>query len=111
MIVGIGTDIVQISRIANMLSSFERIERLFTKNEQNYAESKHYPMRHYAGMWAAKEAFMKASGYTDRAMVGMEVCHYENGKPWIQDHETRTKANLSISHDGDYATAFVIMGS
>ena len=65
MIIGTGIDIVRIERIRNILESprSERFcERIFCKEEKEYASLKRYPHIHYAGFFAVKESFMKALG-------------------------------------------------
>ena len=55
MIVGIGTDIVEIARLAKSLENIK--EHCFTELEIAYAEKICDPVPHFAGRWAAKEAF------------------------------------------------------
>ena len=64
MIVGLGTDIVEIDRIAAMIERHGELflGRIFTPSERGYCGSKKNAAQHYAGRWAAKEAAMKALG-------------------------------------------------
>lgn len=64
MIVGIGTDLIEIARIDKALQRFgQRFEnRIFTVCEQQYARLSSYPAARYAKRFAAKEAFFKALG-------------------------------------------------
>ena len=100
-ITGIGTDIVEISRIENAIKSQHFLDRVYTSGEKDYASSKHNPFQTYAGMWAAKEAAVKAIGGN---IVDYEVLHTSQGKPYLNIKNTQ----LSISHCDDYAVAFVI---
>ena len=86
MIVGVGTDIVDIRRIENLLN--ERfISRCFTDSERDYCESKRSGGGHiaaYARRFAAKEACAKALGCGIGAKAGLqdiEVDHDDGGKP------------------------------
>lgn len=119
MIVGIGTDIVQIGRLAD---SLEKIgSRAFTPNELAYAESFRDSAAHLAGRWAAKEALAKAlgCGFGGKcAWQDIEIVNDEAGKPVMSLSGTARetfcslggkKIHLSISHEKDYATAFVIL--
>ena len=64
MIVGLGTDIVEISRIQNTLTKFNSRfkNRCFTKKEITESEKNPHPFKSYAKRFAAKEAFAKALG-------------------------------------------------
>ncbi len=119
MIVGIGTDIVQIARLAQ---SLEKIgTRAFTPKELAYAESFRDSAAHLAGRWAAKEALAKALGCGFGGKCSwqdIEIVNDDSGKPVMAltgaARETFTalggrKIHLSISHEKDYATAFVIL--
>ncbi len=65
MIIGLGTDIVDISRIEKLYKRFGQrfLQRLFTENEQAYCTQKpHTMLDRYAKRFAAKEACLKALG-------------------------------------------------
>lgn len=65
MIIGLGTDIVDISRIEKLYKRFGTrfLQRLFTENEQAYcAQKPHAMLARYAKRFAAKEACLKALG-------------------------------------------------
>ena len=63
-IFGIGTDVINISRIDKLIkkNSSKFINRTFTKLEKNYCEKKKNSSSFYAKRFAAKEAFSKALG-------------------------------------------------
>jgi holo-[acyl-carrier protein] synthase len=63
-IIGIGTDIVECLRIAQMIYRHADLflNRVFTKDEISYCSSRKAATQHYAGRWAAKEAVLKAMG-------------------------------------------------
>lgn len=63
MIKGTGVDIIEISRIKKSLTNEKFIERIFTKKEQEYCNSrKQMAASSYAARFAAKEAVVKALG-------------------------------------------------
>lgn len=115
MIVGIGTDIVHTHLFHD--KSEHKLSKWFTENEIEYCESKHFPHRHYAARWAAKEACLKALGLAMAdGMKNVEVCRSVNGKPLIELHgiaREKTSPDLlihvSISHTGECATACVVV--
>ena len=112
MIVGIGTDIVDIDRFKTTFMHMRRTEKVFTTLEMEYASGKFDPFVHYAGMWAAKEAFIKATGNPDKNMADVSVAHTKDGAPYILLKGkviTTHSVLLSISHDGNYATATVVI--
>lgn len=86
MIIGIGTDLVDIRRIERTLGRFgERfIERIFTETERAKAEGRPHPAASYAQSYAAKEACAKALGTGFRDGVfwrDMGVDNLASGKP------------------------------
>ena len=63
MIKGTGVDIIEISRIEKSLTNEKFVERIFTKKEQEYCNSrKQMAVSSYAARFAAKEAVVKALG-------------------------------------------------
>lgn len=85
MIRGIGTDLVEVERIAtgiNRNSGFR--EMVFSAHEIAYCEAKSNKFEHYAARFAAKEAFFKAlgTGWMDgTAFNEVEIINAANGKP------------------------------
>jgi holo-[acyl-carrier protein] synthase len=63
-VIGIGTDIVECLRIAQMIERHGELflTRVFTPREVEYCSSRKAATQHYAGRWAAKEAILKALG-------------------------------------------------
>ena len=63
-ILGTGTDIIEVLRIAQMIERHGDlfINRVYTENEINYCSARKAANQHYAGRWAAKEAVLKALG-------------------------------------------------
>ena len=126
MIIGIGVDVVEISRVRTMIASQgERaLNRLFTKAERDYCSDMANPARHFAVRVAAKEAAFKAlSGTQEARAIGwreMEVDLDDIGRPSLRLHgraSARAKelgvarSWISLSHGDDLATAFVVLES
>ncbi|MDP4588941.1 MAG: holo-ACP synthase [Candidatus Nanopelagicales bacterium] len=116
-IVGIGVDVVDLARFANLVERTPQIvDRLFTKAEQVSAEGHQLSVMSLAGRFAVKEAVAKALG----APAGMawHDCEVSNGgAPTISIRGTVADAaanllitnwHVSISHDGPVAIAYVI---
>lgn len=109
----IGIDIVFIPQLEKICKRHQRFaERFFSQQERIYCYAKKNPLIHLGGKFAAKEAFIKASGIkTD--FKNIEVLnHLTNSAPFINLPEKLnrwTNISLSISHSGDYATAIVLL--
>jgi len=102
----IGTDLVYVKDFQHRLEKTEIIEKIFLKSEREIMPN----LMESAGIFAAKEAFMKALGKKiDWLDVWVDVS--ASGKPFIHSSHLDSKqiAEVSISHDGDYATAVVII--
>ena len=98
-----GTDIVKISRIEKSIKNPRFLDSVYTEKEREYCKNS----QSLAGLFAAKEAYLKALGCgIDRRLNSIEIDHNEKGKPFISGDDS---CDLSISHDGDYAVAFVII--
>jgi len=102
---GIGIDLAKISRFENQPTLAKRV---LSSNEYQVYLSHHQPSQYLAGRFAAKEAFIKAyrSPITP-TFSEIEVLTENDGAPFILFH--KQKINLSISHDGEYAVAMVII--
>lgn len=99
----IGTDIVKISRIEKSIQRTSFLNDVFTEKEQEYCKTP----QSFAGIFAAKEAYFKALGTgINTRLKNLEVLHSENGKPYLNGVDN---CDLSISHDGEYAVATVIL--
>lgn len=125
MIIGLGTDIVECSRIAGMLDRHGDIflERIFTSAEITAAENKKAAKTEFiSGRWAAKEAAAKAlgCGFGEHcAWLDIEVISDEKtGKPMMRFSGAAFKTALSlgvrkihvsISHESSFASATVIL--
>lgn len=121
-IIGIGTDIVECLRIAQMIERHGELflSRVYTPHEIDYCSSRKAATQHYAGRWAAKEAVLKAMG-TGWARgirwLDIEVQSEPGGKPRIRlgggareicGHLEIAEMQISISHCRSHATAFAV---
>lgn len=119
----IGMDLVQISRIEKSVQQFgERfIHRVFTPHESGYAlTSPALQYERLAARFAAKEACIKALNLSDKGVNwrDMEVFKQSDGSCSLILHGVAheqasqrgiNRIQLSLSHDGDYAAAVVVM--
>lgn len=99
----IGTDIVKISRIEKSIKSDAFLKKVFTEREREYCKSS----ENFAGIFACKEAYSKALGTGIKMpLTDIEILHNDNGKPYINGV---VNCDVSISHDGEYAIATVVV--
>lgn len=123
MIVGLGVDYVQVSRMGSLVDRFpERAPaRLFTEGERKRCRGRPDPAECYAARFAAKEAFLKALGTGLAAGIRwreMEVRMEPRGRPRLvlagrarraMVSRGGTRVHLSFSHDGGAAVAAVVI--
>lgn len=114
-----GTDIIEIERIKTSIENLGEkfLNRVFTKNEIEYCESKNkQKYQHYAARFAAKEAAFKALSWKieDKYNIkwtDFEILNDEQGRPCINiyciDYEDIENIDLSLSHCKEYAIANV----
>lgn len=121
MIIGIGVDIIEIARIKEAVelnASF--IEKLFSKNEIEYLQTRNLRAEYIAGRFAAKEAVSKAlgTGFRGFNMKDIEVDRNSLGKPMINlkgkarqiaEKTGNYKMHISISHDRNSAVAYAVL--
>ena len=121
-IAGIGTDIVECLRIAQMIEKHGDLflRRVYTDHEIDYCQKRKASTEHYAGRWAAKEAVLKALGTGWAKGISwrdVEVRNQPSGRPTIavrggaRDVVARRGVSdvmISISHCRTHATAFAV---
>lgn len=121
-VLGIGTDIVEVVRIGQMIERHGEVflQRVYTEDEIRYCQRRKEYTQHYAGRWAAKEAVMKTLGTGWSKGISwrdIEVCTSKSGRPSIQlkgaareiaDQLGIGEVMISISHCRAYATATAI---
>jgi holo-[acyl-carrier protein] synthase len=129
MILGIGSDITDIRRIAKVIERHgERfLERVFTPTERTRAERKKNRIESYAKRFAAKEACAKALGTGLRAGVwwrDMGVVNLPSGRPTmrltggalrrleaITPAGCEARIDLTLTDEGPMAQAFVLISA
>lgn len=121
MIIGLGTDIVEVARIEKIYSSFGEhfLHKILTPNELAMFQKPRYES--IAGYFAAKEAAVKAlgTGFSQGISAkSVEILHTDAGAPYLQFHGAAAdrydslsakRAFLSISHERHYAVATVLL--
>lgn len=114
MIAGIGIDIIELDRIAQLATQQHKfVGRILTEKEQQTYEmlSPNRQVEFLAGRFAAKEAFSKAIGSgigKELSFLQMEIETDEKGRPFFTKPFS-TGVHLSISHSRDYAVAQVVI--
>lgn len=124
MIAGTGIDLVEVERIADKIgkeSGFR--EKVFSRHEIEFCESKSNKHEHYAARFAAKEAFLKATGMG--LMAGFDIHNIElfndaSGQPFIRlknefeqlaSDKQWIKIHVSLTHVKSMACAVVVIES
>lgn len=123
IVVGIGVDLVKISRIEEMIDRWGArfLNRVFTPIEQAYCLRRKSPHIHLSARFAVKEATLKALGTGLRMgtrWTEIETVNNPAGKPEVKvSGRTRELAEAknvleiltSITHDHDYSIAQVVL--
>lgn len=121
-VLGIGTDITECLRIAQMIERHGElfVGRVYTPHEIEYCRSRRMATQHFAGRWAAKEAVLKALGTGWKRGISwrdVEVRNLPGGRPeiFLSGGCEEVAAILgirsvliSISHCRSHATAYAI---
>ena len=99
----IGIDLVYIPEFQKQLSlgGDTFLRRAFSPNELGNRRPEHL-----AGIWAAKEAVVKAGQLTPGDWTTIQVCYTKEGRPSAQVDDQVFE--LSIAHHGDYAVAVAL---
>jgi holo-[acyl-carrier protein] synthase len=114
----VGTDIIEIHRIAGAIEQYgERfLKRVYTDREREFCGRRAHSL---AASFASKEAVMKVLGTGNRGVAWREIetLYRESGKPYVVLH-ARAKAeaeklgiveiDVSLSHSREYAVAVAI---
>jgi phosphopantetheine--protein transferase-like protein len=104
--IGIGIDIQSIADFfptdISDLKGDKSLLQIFTMAEISYAESTKAPLKHLTGIFALKEAVMKASKTMLDDLTQIEICHENSGQPRVSGYE------LSLSYTNDMAVAVAI---
>lgn len=118
MILGVGTDIIEVDRIRKIIDRYQRrfLDRIFTENELLYCFEYKQPYERFAARFAAKEAVVKAlgTGFHGINWLDIEIVNDLSGKPTVKlSQAINSRFNfpdikISISHCHAYATAFAV---
>lgn len=131
MIIGVGTDIIEIRRIRDAVEKNERfLTRFFTETEIEYFRSRNLRPETTAGRFAAKEAVVKAlgTGFRGFGLKDVEIVNNDLGKPevWLhgkakftaeaaitnlstcREENYNFRIHISISHSQENAAAFAV---
>ena len=129
MIIGIGSDLIDVRRIAKVIERHgERfLGRIFTETERARAERRAKSVETYAKRFAAKEACAKALGTGIRGGVwwrDMGVVNLPSGRPTmkltggaaarlakITPAGYAAQIDLTITDEGPMAQAFVVISA
>ena len=115
--IGLGNDIQSITEFANAHALHEP-DVVLTRREWLYCRGTEHPVQSMAGIFAAKEALLKALPQRPACFwTDMEIVHAEHGRPRFvfSGALAQRLASLglqtlvSISHSGDYAHAVAVV--
>lgn len=123
MVKGIGTDLVELSRVEETLKQYgdRFVDRVLTVEEKRDFDKSKHPVAFLAKRWAAKEAAAKALGTGIGASAGFldfNIDHDELGAPKLvlsgKAAETASGkgvelTHISLSDEQHYALAFVVL--
>ena len=122
-IIGIGIDLAKIPRMREVVTRWDErfLRRVFTDDEIAYCRRRRDPIPHFAARFAAKEAALKALGTGLRMGVSwreLEVRRERGQAPTMalsgRSREIAVAKGarsvlVSLTHDGDYALAQVML--
>lgn len=125
MIIGTGIDIIELDRIARLIEKDHFPEKVFSKEETESCRSEGFEgqrlVSRYAGLFAAKEAVMKAlgTGWTGGVTwVDISISHTDKGRPMVAlsgktlevaESMGVKKVHVSISHCKTFAVAHAVL--
>jgi len=107
--VRIGCDLTDIKRFKKSVKNGgpRFLGRIFSRHELSQNSS----IQSLAGVFAAKEAVLKALALKAGNWKKIEIVKTQNGRPEVKLSELNKKIisqDISISHDGEYAMAVAI---
>lgn len=121
MIVGLGIDIIEVERVKEkILKNVGFKTKVFSASEIAYCDSfGEQKYQHYAARFAAKEAFLKATGkglQLSHDLHEIEVIINNEGKPGIllskelmESSANHDRIHVSLSHLSATACAVVVL--
>lgn len=117
MIIGIGTDIVEINRIKEAVQKWGSrfINKIYTEKEISYCYLRKNPFAHLAGRFAAKEAAIKAFSGVKKQALNKEPLNknISNRLSYILRYFSSTNKNLSFKEieicNDDYGSPYIML--
>ena len=117
----VGVDIVETNRFEKMQEIEQSLSKVYTEYEIKHIGKAAKTLPRMAGLYAAKEAVVKALGiglFGGLVLNEIEIRHDDNGRPYLnltdkvkaifKEHGV-SKADVSISHTDSYAVAICVL--
>lgn len=106
----IGIDIVENKRVVKLFRSYGQqfLEKFLTTRETRRWQTSGQRPISLCGIFAAKEAVIKAVGIKKINFSHVQVAHNKNGVPLAAIIGKKTKLSISISHEKSYTVAVAI---
>lgn len=111
----VGIDIIDTKRMEKSIKNENFKSKVFLPSEIEYCEKYKNNVERFAGMFACKEAVMKACQFAGQYFNNIEVLHNEVGAPLIKlngvfaEKFDEKQLQVSISHITDVAVAIAIL--
>jgi holo-[acyl-carrier protein] synthase len=118
----VGIDVIDVVRMQKFVQNERFLDKYFTSYEAMYVSKTIRKTQSLAGIYAAKEAFLKALGIglnNGIELNEIEIRHFDNGKPYIKLSKSAqlkclanfkiTDIQISISHTDDVCTAICVL--
>lgn len=119
-VIGIGTDIVKVSRMEKVLEKDTMMKKIFSAKEIEIIKTKKNPWEFMAGRFAVKESIIKVLHSENYEIFSsISVLNHENGAPYLELSPELKKIceskgiedfMVTLSHEKEYAVATVIGG-
>ncbi len=123
MIVGIGIDVVQVSRIERAINRFGQgfLNRVFSPSEIAWCKRRRDPYPCLAARFSAKEAFVKALGtgfvggisfrhiWVDQLESGAPILTISQKARQLTEDIGRVRIHVSLTHEKEMAAAVVVI--
>ena len=111
-LIGLGTDLIEVSRMESFSKHPGALERIFSQEEIDYCLSRKNKYEHLAVRFAAKEAVFKALPFDGVAFKKISVVNLPSGRPQVVVDDPRMQGLcvlISLSHTRRYATAQAVV--
>lgn len=113
----VGIDIIEADRVEKSLLKKGFKEKVFLQSEIEYCQKYTNYVERFAGIFACKEAVMKACEHAGQYFLNIEIVHQDNGAPKVKlngvmaEKFENDKFSVSISHIKETAVAIAIFNS